>query len=85
MPQIFKYKTLKEASENLEVENYFDYIIETKINGQRQQVRNLFLGLMDDLRKDFFNYLESEALEIYDSENIKEVRQVCIECQIENS
>ena len=41
------------------LENYFDYIIESKINGQRKQARELFNELSNEQKKQFFDYVET--------------------------
>jgi len=44
------------------IEDYFDYIMESKYNGQNKQARELFNALSDGMqgqRADFFNYLET--------------------------
>jgi hypothetical protein len=39
--------------------DYFDYIIESKANGQRAQARELFNELSNEQKKEFFNYIET--------------------------
>lgn len=41
------------------IEDYFDYIIESKTNGQRTQARKLFKKLSNEQKKEFFNYIET--------------------------
>ena len=41
------------------LEDYFDYIIESKTNGQRTQARELFNELSDKQKKEFFNYVDT--------------------------
>lgn len=41
------------------LEDYFDYIIESKANGQRTQARKLFNELSDKQKKEFFNYVDT--------------------------
>ena len=39
------------------IEEYFDYILESKINGQPTQVKRLIADLSPDQKKQFINYL----------------------------
>ena len=42
-------------------EDYFNYIVESLINGQRQQVKNLFNAMKKDDQKEFLiDYLEND-------------------------
>ena len=41
------------------LEDYFDYIIESKANGQRTQARKLFNELSDKQKKEFFSYVDT--------------------------
>lgn len=41
------------------LEDYFDYIIESKTNGQRTQARELFNELSNAQKKEFFNYVDT--------------------------
>ncbi len=41
------------------LEDYFDYIIESKVNGQRTQARELFNELSKEQKKEFFNYVDT--------------------------
>lgn len=41
------------------LEDYFDYIIESKTNGQRTQARELFNELSNTQKKEFFNYVDT--------------------------
>lgn len=49
----FEYKTIEE---------YFNYIVESQINGNHSQVRELFKRLDKTQKEDFFNYLKSNEL-----------------------
>lgn len=40
-------------------EDYFDYILESKANGQRTQARELFKKLSANQKKQFFNYVDT--------------------------
>jgi len=50
-------KTLKDY-EFKTIEEYFDYIIDSQINGNHNQVRELFKKLDNNQKKTFFNYLK---------------------------
>lgn len=53
---------------------YYDYIVESLINGQRQQVRNLFNQMHNDDKQYFLNnYLQE------DSSYHTSTRKICIE------
>lgn len=41
------------------LEDYFDYIIESKANGQRTQARKLFNELSDKQKKEFLSYVDT--------------------------
>lgn len=41
------------------IENYFDYILESEINGQRSQVESLIKALSTQQKKDCLNYFRS--------------------------
>jgi len=44
-------------------EEYYDYIVESLINGQRRQVRNLFKEMNSECKREFLNnYLENDNL-----------------------
>jgi hypothetical protein len=69
-------KLLKTLCKELELENenqYFEYIFETLINGQRGQVRELF----NDMRKDDKRIFLNDHLGFTPEEN--ELRTICIE------
>jgi len=40
------------------IEDYYNYIIDSQINGNHKQVKELFKKLNDEQKKVFFNYLE---------------------------
>jgi len=50
-------KTLKDY-EFKTIEEYFDYIIDSQINGNHNQVKELFKKLDNSQKKTFFNYLK---------------------------
>jgi len=41
------------------IENYFDYIIESQINGNSSQVKDLFKKLSGDQKRLFFAYIQN--------------------------
>lgn len=41
------------------IEEYFDYIIESKTNGQHTQARELFNDLSEHQKRQFYDYLET--------------------------
>jgi hypothetical protein len=49
------------------LEDYFDYIIERKVNGQGTQARELFNELSRDQKRQFFEYVET--LYYYDAQD----------------
>lgn len=68
------------------IEDYFDYIMESKINGQHKQARRLFFDLsMDDgmqhkgQRSHFFDYISDlyyyEALDNGEEDPIEELKK----------
>jgi len=50
-------KTLKDY-EFKSIEDYFNYIIDSQINGNHSQVKDLFKKLSHSQKKLFFNYLQ---------------------------
>ena len=54
-------KTLKDY-EFETIEDYFDYIVESQINGNHSQVKDLFKKLDSGQKKTFFNWLKMEEL-----------------------
>jgi hypothetical protein len=50
-------KTLKEYEFN-QIENYFEYIVESKVNGQPQQVESLVKELSKKQKLQFLRYTE---------------------------
>lgn len=50
-------KTLKKY-EFKTIEDYFSYIIDSQINGNHTQVKELFKKLSNDQKKTFFNYIK---------------------------
>ena len=41
------------------IENYFDYIIDSQINGNSSQVKDLFKKLSSDQKRLFFAYIQN--------------------------
>ena len=41
------------------LEDYFDYIIESKANGQRKQAKELFNELSNEQKRQFFDYVDT--------------------------
>ena len=41
------------------IEDYFDYILDSRTNGQHKQAKELFLKLSDKQKKQFFEYVSS--------------------------
>lgn len=50
-------KTLKDY-EFKTIEDYFNYIVDSQLNGNHLQVKELFKKLNDKQKKTFFNYLK---------------------------
>lgn len=47
---------LEKLAKSYEVENFFDYIIESQINGNFRQVRKLYCEMTGKDRKAFYHY-----------------------------
>lgn len=47
---------LEKLSKSYEVDNFFDYIIESRINGNLSQVRELYREMTGKDRKAFYHY-----------------------------
>lgn len=63
--EINEGKTASALAKEYDFENdfeYFEYIEDSFINGQRQQARNLYKVLDTDGRKDFYNYAKENNL-----------------------
>lgn len=43
----------------MSLEEYFEYIVESKVNGQHKQARELFRDLSDEQKSEFFVYTET--------------------------
>ena len=55
-----------------EVDNIFEYMVETYINGNFSSFRRLYHELNKEARKDFIDFLLSEAEPVYWREILKE-------------
>ena len=70
-------KLLKTLAKEYEFENeqqYFEYIVQSLINGQRSQVRELFNQMKKEDKEEFLN----NFLEVGNSYH-EEVKSICIE------
>lgn len=43
----------------MSLEEYFEYIVESRVNGQHKQARELFRDLSDEQKSEFFAYTET--------------------------
>lgn len=44
------------------IEDYFNYIIDSQINGNNQQVKDLFKKLDQNQKRDYFYYLKNNEI-----------------------
>lgn len=65
-------KTVEQQCKCYEVDNIFEYMVETYINGNFSTFRKLYKELRKDARKDFMDFLLSEVEPIYWREILKE-------------
>ena len=65
-------KTVEQQCKCYEVDNIFEYMVETYINGNFSTFRKLYKELRKDARKDFMDFLMSEVEPIYWREILKE-------------
>lgn len=65
-------KTAAQQCRFYEVDNIFEYMVETYINGNFSTFRELYKELRKDARKDFIDFLLSEVEPIYWREILKE-------------
>lgn len=65
-------KTVEQQCKYYEVDNIFEYMVETYINGNFSTFRELYKELRKDARKDFMDFLLSEVEPIYWREILKE-------------
>ena len=65
-------KTAAQRCRDSEVDNIFEYMVETYINGNISVFRELYHELNKDTRKDFTDFLLSEVEPTYWREILKE-------------
>lgn len=65
-------KTIAQQCRYYEVDNIFEYMVETYINGNFSTFRTLYHELNRDARKDFVDFLLSEVEPTYWREILKE-------------
>ena len=66
-----KNKTVSQQCKFYEVDNIFEYMVETYINGNFSSFKELYQELNKDARKDFIDFLLSEVEPIYWREILK--------------
>ena len=65
-------KTAAQQCRFYEVDNIFEYMVETYINGNFSSFRRLYHELNKEARKDFIDFLLSEVEPVYWREILKE-------------
>ena len=65
-------KTASQQCRYYEVENIFEYMVETYINGNFSTYKELYQELSKDARRDFVDYIFNEVSPKYTIELIKE-------------
>ena len=65
-------KTASQQYRYYEVENIFEYMVETYINGNFSAYKELYQELYKDARRDFVDYIFNEVNPKYTIELIKE-------------
>ena len=65
-------KTAEQQCRYYEVDNIFEYMVETAINGNISVFRGLYHELNKDTRKDFIDFLLSEVEPTYWREILKQ-------------
>ena len=65
-------KTAPQQCRYYEVDNIFEYMVETYINGNFSTYKELYQELSKDARRDFVDYIFSEVSPKYTIELIKE-------------
>ena len=65
-------KTAAQQCRFYEVDNIFEYMVETYINGNFSTFREMYKELCKDARKDFIDFLLSEVEPVYWREILKE-------------
>lgn len=58
------------------IEEYFDYILESKINGQHKQSKEYFNRLSEEQKNDFFNYIGTLYHYELENENREELTEL---------
>ncbi len=66
-------KTVEQQCRYYEVDNIFEYMVETYINGNMSVFRGLYHELNKDARKDFMDFLLSEVEPTYWREILKQM------------
>ncbi|NBH87913.1 MULTISPECIES: hypothetical protein [Bacteroidales] len=64
-------KTVSQQCKYYEVDNIFEYMVETYINGNISSFKELYQELNKDARKDFTDFLLNEVEPIYWREILK--------------
>jgi hypothetical protein len=64
-------KTINQQCKYYEVNDIYEYMIETYLNGNKASFRKLYKELCKESRKDFIDYIFSEVSPIYHREIIK--------------
>ncbi len=59
-------KKLLKDYEFKSIEDYYNYIIDSQINGNNSQVRDLFKNLSNEQKKTFFNYIKQFDKDYFD-------------------
>lgn len=68
-----KSKTVAQQCRYYEVDNFFEYLVETYINGNFSSFRELYHELNMNARKDFVDFLLSEVNPTYWRDILKEI------------
>jgi hypothetical protein len=55
------------------IEDYYDYIVLSKINGQHGQVESLIKAMSKEQKKDCLIWLDSQSYDVADSEYCKTI------------
>lgn len=66
-------KSVEQQCRYYEVDNIFEYMVETYINGNHTAFRNLYHELKKDTRKDFVDFLLNETDPVYWREILKAI------------
>lgn len=60
------------------IEDYFEYIVESIINGQRQQAKSLIKDLSKEQKKEALTWYEEQII-TFDTDHYKEAKEMIIE------